>query len=292
MFAVLFASTVWAGETTYVVKRNDTLYGIAGEHGISVARLAERNELSKNYHVRVGERLIIPEIGGASSSAETRTITVQRGDTLIGIAGKYGISVKAVAELNGISEKHLVRVGERLTIPAAPSADRVAPASVALPQSVNSAIQNAPVRRGRWKYIVIHHSGVDEGTVKGMDRYHREVRHMENGLAYHFVIGNGNGMGDGEIAVGNRWREQLDGGHLRSLAQDKVAIGICLVGNFDEHAPSEKQMRSLNALVRVLMMRCDLSAKAVKTHRQINIIGTRCPGKYFPAKAFVAGLKS
>ena len=46
--------------------------------------------------------------------------------------------------------------------------------------------------------------------MKGMDRYHRDERHMEHGLAYHFVIGNGNGMGDGEIGVGQRWIEDLN----------------------------------------------------------------------------------
>jgi len=64
---------------------------------------------------------------------------------------------------------------------------------------------------------------------------------MENGLAYDFVIGNGNGMRDGEIAVGRRWIRQLDGGHLASEEQNKVAIGICLVGNFDKHQPTRGQ---------------------------------------------------
>ena len=115
-------------------------------------------------------------------------------------------------------------------------------ATAALPRSIQRAIDQAPVRPGRWQYIVIHHSGVDTGTVKAMDTYHREVRHMENGLAYDFVIGNGSGMGDGEIAVGRRWTLQLDGGHLASEAQNKVALGICLVGNFDEHRPTPREM--------------------------------------------------
>ena len=156
---------------------------------------------------------------------------------------------------------------------------------------MSAAIQNESVRAGRWKYIVIHHSAVDEGTMKGMDDYHRKQRHMEHGLAYHFVIGNGNGMKDGEIGVGNRWKQQLDGGHLRSESQNKVALGICLVGNFDAHPPTAKQMQSLNALVRALMNRCGVPAKSVKTHQQINIIGTRCPGSRFPSKTFLRDLR-
>jgi len=32
--------------------------------------------------------------------------------------------------------------------------------------------------------------------------------------------------------------QQLDGGHLASEAQNKIALGICLVGNFDERRPT------------------------------------------------------
>lgn len=229
---------------------------------------------------------------------------VRRGDTLSSIARKHGVSVAALAERNRISKNHYVKAGQRLMIPTtAVAADISVPAasaagksgsasSAGLPASVSSAISNAAVAPGRWKYIVIHHSGTSEGTAQGMDRYHREVRHMENGLAYHFVIGNGNGMANGEVFVGNRWKKQLDGGHLASLAQNKVAIGICLVGNFDKTAPSAAQMQSLNTLVRTLMKRCNISASNVKTHQQINVIGTRCPGSRFPTKSFLAGLKS
>ena len=157
--------------------------------------------------------------------------------------------------------------------------------------SIQRAIDKAKVSPGRWKYIVIHHSGMDEGNLKSIDRYHREERHMEHGLAYHFLIGNGNGMDDGEIAVGNRWKEQLDGGHLRSEEQNKIALGICLIGNFDKTKPTEKQLRSLENLIRALMKRCKLTAGAVKTHQQINIVFTRCPGSKFPTRSFLAKLK-
>ena len=110
---------------------------------------------------------------------------------------------------------------------------------------------------------------------------------MEHGLAYHFVIGNGRGMRDGEVAVGERWRKQLNGGHLASTAQNSYSIGICLVGNFDKTKPTAAQMRSLSALCKALMKRCNLATSAVKTHREINVVGTRCPGRHFPAKTFL-----
>jgi LysM repeat protein len=211
---------------------------------------------------------------------------VRRNDTLYGIARRFGISPAQLADYNGLSKSGWVYIGQHLNIPSKPEAAPAAPAAPAarhvLSPAVQKAIDSANVTPGRWKYIVIHHSGVDEGTVAGMDRYHREVRHMEHGLAYHFVIGNGNGMGDGEVAVAPRWRKQLDGGHLASPAQNTYSLGICLVGNFDKHKPTAREMQSLLALVEALMKRCHLTPAAVKTHREINVIGTRCPGRYFP----------
>jgi len=243
LLSCLLACT--AAESTYVVKRGDTLTSIARSNCVTLGLLAERNGLTKNHHVTTGQRLTIP--GNEKPS----------------------------------------RVPEPVTPQTAPPTT-----ATGLPRSVNEGLNNAPVRTGRWKYIVIHHSAVDEGTVKAMDEYHRTQRHMEHGLAYHFVIGNGNGMRDGEIAVGNRWTHQLDGGHLRSEEQNKIALGICLVGNFDEHAPSARQLQSLEALVRALMKRCNVPASRVKTHQQINVIGTRCPGTKFPARSFLNGLKT
>ena len=114
---------------------------------------------------------------------------------------------------------------------------------------------------------------------------------MEHGLAYHFVIGNGDGMGDGEFGVSQRWTQQLDGGHLASEAQNKIALGICLVGNFDKHRPTPRQMESLRALLEALMVRCRLTPGAVKTHQQLNVVHTRCPGALFPARSFLDSLQ-
>jgi len=221
--------------------------------------------------------------------------TVRRGDTLFSIAKHYGVPAATLAERNGLSRNNYLYAGQRLRVPTRAAARPAPPQKIqrgSLPRSVQRAIGQAPVQPGRWKYIVIHHSGVDTGTVKAMDRYHREVRHMENGLAYDFVIGNGSGMGDGAIAVGPRWVKQLDGGHLASEAQNKIAIGICLVGNFDKHPPTRREMESLRALVEALMARCKLSPAAVRTHQQINVVPTRCPGSQFPARSFFESLQA
>ena len=87
-------------------------------------------------------------------------------------------------------------------------------------------------------------------------------------------------------------RATVCGGHLASETQNTYSLGICLVGNFDLHAPSPKQMESLRALVETLLARCKLPPSAVKTHQQINVVHTRCPGTKFPAQSFLESLKS
>ncbi len=233
--------------------------------------------------------LLVLLVAGAAFGRDLSHV-VRAHDTLYDIARQHGVSVQALAERNGLTSKSVIYVGQHLWIPVTEEST-VPSKQTALPSSVRRAIARAPVKPHRWKYIVIHHSGMNEGTLKGIDRYHREERHMEHGLAYHFLIGNGHGMGDGEIAVGNRWKQQQDGGHLHSAAQNKVALGICLIGNFDQTKPTRKQLASLEALIRALMKRCHLTAAAVKTHQQINVVGTRCPGVHFPTRSFIANLK-
>lgn len=217
--------------------------------------------------------------------AADQTYIIKKNDTLTLIARQFGLSPAELARHNGISLKTTLRAGRRLVIPS-----KDATPQPELAPAVSTAIQNARVRKGRWKYIVIHHSGTPSATVKGMDEYHRNTRHMENGLAYHFVIGNGHGMKDGDVVVAPRWTKQLDGGHLASATLNEVSLGICLVGNFDKTPPTRKQLDSLQALIEALRKRCNLRVTAVKTHQQINPIHTRCPGRLFDARKLIKQL--
>ncbi len=145
--------------------------------------------------------------------------------------------------------------------------------------------------RNNWKHIVIHHSGTFVGSAKAFERAHR-ARGMENGMAYHFLIGNGRGMKDGEVVIGRRWKEQLAGGHLASEALNQVSIGICLIGNFEVTQPTSAQMRSLQALVQNLLQLTDLPSSAVTTHGKIHPRHTECPGSRFPFKLLSTGIDS
>ncbi len=156
-----------------------------------------------------------------------------------------------------------------------------------LTASVRSAIDRANVSRGRWRYIVVHNSGTKQGNAKAFEYYHRRVRKMQNGLAYHFVIGNGTSSGDGEIEIGNRWVRQINGGHVHSDYLNNIALGICLVGDFNRQTPTTRSLESLEELIRYLRNRVgkvDGKVSIVKAHREINPPRwpTDCPGDRYP----------
>jgi hypothetical protein len=156
-----------------------------------------------------------------------------------------------------------------------------------LTASVRAAIDNAKVKRGRWKYIVVHNSGTRQGNAKAFDNYHRKVRRMQNGMAYHFVIGNGHSSGNGEIEVGGRWTRQINGGHVASDYLNNIALGICLVGDLNRDVPSKSQIGALDELIRYLRRRCGRSKGIevdVYPHKNINPKPTDCPGNRFPYK--------
>jgi hypothetical protein len=152
-------------------------------------------------------------------------------------------------------------------------------------------IRRARVQRRRWQFIVVHNSGTRQGNARVFDYYHRNVRRMRNGLAYHFVIGNGTSTGNGEVEVGDRWRRQINGGHVHSDYLNNIALGICLVGDFNRDQPTRAQLECCEELIRYLRERCgkiDNHYAIVKPHREMNPPRwpTDCPGDAFPYSWF------
>lgn len=280
--------------TTHKVRKGESLSTIAAAYGVTVHDLATANHLRDADLVLRGQQITIPP--GAPAFIEHR---VARGESLAVIAHRYHVALADIRAANTLRNPNHIEAGQILRIPASDTEDtasapqeNTADPRHRLPSAIRAAIDSAKVTPGRWKYIIIHHSGTDMGSGKSMDRYHREERHMENGLAYHFVIGNGRGMTDGSIFVGRRWNEQLDGGHVAIPALNHVALGICLVGDFENGPPSRRQMQSLDALVRALLRRTGLTPGAVTTHRLAHPKHTLCPGKYFPYEHFVTQLRA
>lgn len=154
-----------------------------------------------------------------------------------------------------------------------------------LTPSIRKAIDQAKVKKGRWKYIIVHNSGTRQGNARIFNTYHLKTRKMQNGLAYHFVIGNGSSSGDGEIEIGPRWTKQINGGHVASDYLNNIALGICFVGDFNRDRPTKAQIAALEELITYLRGRVGkIKGKPaiVVPHKKINPKPTDCPGDRFP----------
>lgn len=212
-------------------------------------------------------------MGNALLAAPTgTTYVVKRGDTLSQIARQHGVTVDGLKTQNRL-RSDVIRVGQRLSIPRPVDPTALAP--------VIATTRKIKVDTSRWRYIVAHHSAVEAGNAKTYGAEHSR-RGYEYGLAYHFVIGNGRASGDGEIEVGPRWIHQQRGGHVRDQDVNEVGIGICLVGNLENHPPTARQLASFTSLVDWL--RDGQVARGCKfsVHRWIDRNHTICPGRHFP----------
>lgn len=129
-----------------------------------------------------------------------------------------------------------------------------------------------------WKHIVIHHTATDSGSVERIHESH--VAKGWLGIGYHFLIGNGKGMSDGSIEPTFRWRQQLHGAHAGKDEYNQRGIGVCLVGNFEDKAPTSAQLRAVKRLVAVLRNEHAISSSRVIGHSEVK--ATACPGKQFP----------
>ena len=135
-----------------------------------------------------------------------------------------------------------------------------------------------------WRYIVLHHTASDSGNVESIHAAHQQRTDGEGnnwrGIGYHFVIGNGHGMPDGQIEPTFRWHEQIGGAHAGIGEYNEFGVGICLVGNFEEGPPTPAQLAAVKRLVGALKGRCGIETSAVLRHGDLK--ATACPGKFFP----------
>jgi LysM repeat protein len=112
---------------TYTVQAGDTLGKIAVRNGTTVAALLQLNGLTNPDVLAIGQKLKVPGTGGAApASASTpkpatggqgRTYVVQKGDTLLSIARRYGLTTKQLQAANNITNPDKIFLGQKLVIP-------------------------------------------------------------------------------------------------------------------------------------------------------------------------------
>jgi LysM repeat protein len=124
--------------SSYTVQAGDTLSGIAWQYGITINALMQANSLYSDF-IYQGQRLCMPTGGvagyppgpetgpgpgpgpsperGPAPVASVSYYTVRAGDTLSGIAWRFGVSQASIIRANYLSDPYLLYVGQRLAIP-------------------------------------------------------------------------------------------------------------------------------------------------------------------------------
>ena len=104
-------------ESTYTVKKGDSLYSIANKYNTTVEELKRINNLTSNT-LSIGQVLKLPSDKPNKIEQEKNTITytVQKGDSLYSIARKYSTTIDKIKDLNNLTT-NLLSIGQVLLIP-------------------------------------------------------------------------------------------------------------------------------------------------------------------------------
>ena len=116
--------------TIYKISRGDTLWGIARKNGVALSDLLGANpSINKNSRLSIGQEVMIPvadpsaavpyvQPDPVSTASESDSIHfVQKGDTLSGIARRYGVALSALLRENNLILSSVIRVGQSISIP-------------------------------------------------------------------------------------------------------------------------------------------------------------------------------
>jgi len=100
----------------YTVQSGDTLYEIARKFNISWQSIATANNITSPYVISLGQQIVIPILSETASRCNLIYV-VKNGDSLYGIARKYGVTWESIATANNITSPYVISVGQRLTVP-------------------------------------------------------------------------------------------------------------------------------------------------------------------------------
>jgi LysM repeat protein len=118
---------------THVVRRRERWNSIAARYHLPVQEIQAANRRVRSARLKAGTRLVIPAVAipsalairaatgpayGRAHYARTATHRVRSGETLIGIARRYRVSLRALRRINALPVEYTLRAGKRLRIPS------------------------------------------------------------------------------------------------------------------------------------------------------------------------------
>jgi soluble lytic murein transglycosylase-like protein len=108
---------VSANDRVIVVQPGQTLSQIASAHGVSIDRLVALNHLADPNRIYAGQRLRLhAQAGKSRARAKPITHRIRFGDTLTGIAARYGTTIETLVRRNHIADPSRIFVGQLVRI--------------------------------------------------------------------------------------------------------------------------------------------------------------------------------
>ncbi|MGG5261072.1 lytic transglycosylase [Phycicoccus avicenniae] len=238
------------------VRAGETMSSIAARYRVPLAGLLKANHKSSTSLIYPGDRVVVRGAAAVASSSskaarpaatKARTHTVRSGDTLSGLAARYGTSVSAIARASGISSGALLRVGQRLRIPVA-AAHAVSDTfgGVKYPSSVVAAARRnhdilarrSVPSRSETRAIIVQTArrhGVDPKLALA-------IGSMESGWNQR-MVSPANAVGVMQvIPSGGQWASSLVGRRLDLLdSRDNITAGVVMLRALGRAASSTDQ---------------------------------------------------
>lgn len=236
--------------TTHRVVAGDTVWDLARAHNTSVSAIIEANGLGRDALIRIGQMLVIPGGSGGASSASpvatssnlgsfssgSSTYVVVAGDTLSSIASRYGTTVSALAQANGIENPSLIRIGQKITVPGGTPTGlvgdtflgRTYPEKVVAAANQNKATLNAmdvPTRSEMQALVVriANEMGVDPALAQA-------IAYQESGFNQR-AVSPANAIGTMQVIPSSgEWASDIVGRDLNLLDPvDNVTAGVAIL---------------------------------------------------------------
>ncbi|MCB9451722.1 MAG: LysM peptidoglycan-binding domain-containing protein [Anaerolineaceae bacterium] len=180
---------IFHNNIVHIVQNGDTVGAIARLYGSTIDAIITKNGLDESALIRVGQSLLIPvTLFAPATSTPTPTpivtasvatsvpvqptstvYVVQPGDTLFRIALRFNTTATTLAQLNGITNMNVIRVGQQLTVPGAGAVVTPPPVvTVLVPVTVTPVppvVTTYVVRAGDTLYRISLRTGVPLNTL-------------------------------------------------------------------------------------------------------------------------------
>ena len=245
-----------ATPATHTVAAGDTVWQIARDTGTTVEQIVAANGLDARATIRVGQVLTLP--GGTTTAstasapspgpaAATGSHAVVAGDTVSGLALRYGTTVAAISDANGLDERALIRIGQTLAIPdgATPHAQglvgntfagRTYPDAVVDAANQNKAtLLAAGVPSTSEMQALVAATARDMGVDPALAQ---AIAYQESGFNQ-AAVSPANAIGTMQVIPSSGdWASDMVGRHLDLLhPQDNVVAGVAILRRLLETSP-------------------------------------------------------